>query len=169
MSWLDEAVPTLRILINDLTDEPTYTDDRLVEILLVASKMVIQELDFDADYVATFANGVVPDPEDEEDYAFINFATLKAACIADQGQYRSRALLEGIRVSCGPTSLGVSGNLAGFYKLVEIGPCKMYAELATQYAFGDRLPARAVLSPFVGNNFDPSILSQYRNSSRFMR
>jgi hypothetical protein len=35
----------------------------------------------------------------------------------------------------------------------------MYQELKTQFVLGDASRVRAVLSPFVGNNFDPQMLN----------
>lgn len=167
MSWLDEAIPMLRILIADISDPPEYSDERLEELLTVSAKLVNQELTFDWNYVVSVsALTVTPDPLDNSDDAFINFSVMKAACIADQGKFRARALMEGIRIQCGPGSLGVSGNLSGFETLLDKGPCETYKELAKQYSFGDRLPIRAVMSPFVSNNFDPSTLGGYYNNPR---
>jgi predicted nuclease with TOPRIM domain len=36
---------------------------------------------------------------------------------------------------------------------------QMYQELKTQFVLGDASRVRAVLSPFVGNNFDPQMLN----------
>jgi hypothetical protein len=43
--------------------------------------------------------------------------------------------------------------------LVDKGPCAAYDALKLDYQFGNTNTIRAVLSPFVGNNFDPSSLS----------
>jgi hypothetical protein len=159
MSWLDEAIPMLRILINDLSAEPEYSDSRLTQLLISSARLVKMELDFDNDYTISVATlSITPDPLAQGEEEFINFAVLYAACVADAGQFRAKALLEGIRVSCGPASISVGGHLKGFQTLLEVGPCKTYEELKMQYMFGDRAPAKGIFGPFVNNKFDPRSL-----------
>ena len=95
---------------------------------------------------------VTPDPSNDDD--FLNFIILKTSCLLDQGRFRAKALLEGIRVNCGPASFSVSGNLKGFETLLSDGPCAMYKELKNQYRFGKGLSSRAIISVFTGNQFD---------------
>jgi hypothetical protein len=66
--------------------------------------------------------------------------------------------MEGIKTKLGPAELDISGNLAGFKTLLEVGPCALYENLKQQYNIGNASILRAVLGPFVGNNFDPQML-----------
>lgn len=163
MAWQDETVPMLRILIADTNvDEPEYSDSQLRELCIVAAKLIIKEIKFSNTYTITIsAQTISPDPSTDED--FMNFMVLKAACLADHGQFRAKALLEGIRVNCGPTGLAVSGHLAGFETLLSVGPCKAYEELKTQYLFSNNLAVRGIFGPFVGNKYDPINLRRYDN------
>jgi len=152
MAWIDDTIETLRVIIADLDeDNYIYTDERLTQIIYVAAKYVAMELRFDLTYTVTNTS-ISPDPS--TDYDFTNFIVLKAACLADEGTFRSKALLEGIRVSCGPASMSVGGNLSGFETLLSDGPCAMYKQLKNQYRFGKGLASKAIISVFTGNQFD---------------
>lgn len=167
INWLDESVIMLRIIIGDVACEPENTDQQLKELLVTAARLTQFELPskFKNTYAISVRNlTVAPDPLEQDDQDFITLATLRGACIADQGQFRARALMEGIRVSCGPGSLSVSGNLKGFETLIKEGPCKTYKEAINQYLFGNRDYVRGILSPFVSNSFQPESLPYFRNS-----
>lgn len=170
MAWLDEAVPMLRILINDFSAEPTYSDSRLTDLLITSAYLVKREIPQVNSYKITISTKTIsPDPVSNNDDLFISLLVLKAACLADQSTFRTKALLEGVKAAMGPASLAISGNLAGFKTLLETGPCRAYEEMKMQQLFaGDALAmnVRAILTPFVGNNFDPSILQSSEHRSR---
>ena len=44
---------------------------------------------------------------------------------------------------------------------MNVGPCAMYAQLRQEFEICNPNMVEAVLSPFVGNDFDPSQLSYY--------
>lgn len=160
MAWQDEAIPMLRVLINDFDAEPRYTDSRLTDILVAAAFIVNQEVQFETEYTVTMSvKTISPDPTTEGDDYYLSMVILKGACIADQSTYRTKALLEGVRAALGPATLAIAGNLNGFAKILEIGACSTYEQLRDNASFGtNALNVRAILSPFVGNKFDPSIL-----------
>lgn len=159
--WQDECLPMLRILINDFSSEPKYTDQRLSDILIAAAFLVNQEVAFFTQYkISVMGKTIAPDPVTNNDDQFISFMVLKGACMADQSTYRTRALLEGIKANMGPATLEISGNLEGFSRILSIGPCAAYKEVQFQKQFGETsLSVRAILSPFTGNKFDPSLLN----------
>jgi hypothetical protein len=41
-----------------------------------------------------------------------------------------------------------------------MGPCKLYEQLMMDHNIGNATAVRAILSPFVGNDFDPRVLSR---------
>ena len=61
----------------------------------------------------------------------------------------------------GPSSLRVAGSLDGWSQILKHGPCGLYQELTDQWAVQTATGIRAVLGPFVGNNFDPRNLNNY--------
>lgn len=162
MSWQLELPILIRSFINDLSENPTYSDERILQLSLVAAQHTILDIEFNNKYTIDIVNQTIsPDPTllDDKDVNFIGFVALKSACLLDQSSLRTRAQLEGISTSLGPAKLDVSGGLSGYKIILEQGPCKMYDQLKTQYVIGDASRVKAVLSPFVGNNFDPQMLN----------
>jgi hypothetical protein len=74
--------------------------------------------------------------------------------------------MEGIRAALGPASLSVGGSLAGIKLILEQGPCAAYEELTSPWDVKEATAIRAVLSPFVGNQFDPSAIRYSSDRSR---
>lgn len=167
MAWHIQMVPVLRVLINDYGDENTtqiYSDTRLEEILVVAAMYTQQENDFATTYTIVFSPAsITPDPVDSGDTAFVNLTVMKAACLSDQGTFRTKAVAAGISARCGPVSLNTISHLDGFKELLTIGPCAAYAAMKKDLMFDSGAMCRAILSPFTSNNFDPESLSGYTN------
>jgi len=158
MAWQDITIPMLRVLINDMAETPTYSDDTLTQLILVSSMYVVQDVDFDVAYSIDIVNQTItPDPS--PDTIFTNFIVMKAACQADISTYRTKALMDGISARCGPAALSVLGNAKGFKELLTIGPCAAYGAMINDYVFGTGQLCKAILSPFTGNNFDPESLA----------
>lgn len=156
MSWQTEIPIIVRVLINDLDSQPMYSEERLLQTIAVAAKYVQFDVVLDHAYSVDVANSMItPDPTEDRDEIFISLVSLKAACIIDQSTFRTKAVNEGIRVALGPAQLWVAGNLAGWKTLLELGPCATYEELVSHWDVGQATTARAILSPFVGNKFDP--------------
>jgi hypothetical protein len=161
MYWKVEIPIIVRNLINDLDTIPTYTDDRINQLVVVAARYVINEVNLNIAYNIDIINTTItPDPSDPDsrDIDFVGFVALKASCLLDQSTFRTRAINEGISASLGPARLSVGGNLSGFKTILEMGPCGTYEQLVMDHNIGDISTVRAVLSPFVGNNFDPRYL-----------
>jgi hypothetical protein len=124
--------------------------------------LVTQEIAFDTTYTITISTtGISPDPTDNTNansIAFQNFIVLKAACLADQSTLRTKALAAGVTAKLGPASISTNSNLRGFEILFNEGPCSAYSSLKWEYEMGNAKAIRAILSPFVGNTFDPQSL-----------
>jgi hypothetical protein len=156
MSWQIEIPIMVRVLINDLSDAPTYSDERLLQTIAVAAKYVQFDVVLDRSYtVDVVSSSLSPDPTLEDDSIFISLLALKTACLIDQSTLRTRAALEGIRAALGPASLSVAGNIAGINLIIDKGPCAAYDELTSHWDVKEATAVRSVLSPFVGNKFDP--------------
>ena len=167
--WILEIPLIVRVWINDLADNPTYSDDRLQQVIIVAGQYVTREINLDTEYSCDILNlDISPDPSlsQNRDEAFITFVALKSACILDQSTFRTKAASEGIRAGLGAANVSVAGNLKGYKEILDKGPCAMYEKLRMEYEIGNAQNyINAVLSPSVGNNFDPS--SMNRDHSRF--
>ena len=80
---------------------------------------------------------------------------MKAACLADQSSLRTKALSAGVSARLGPAAITTNPSVRGFDLLMKEGPCAAYEDLKWEYELGDAKALRAILSPFVGNTFDP--------------
>jgi len=159
MSWHNELITITRTLINDLDEPYDYSDSRVQQILVVAAKYLQFDINLDYDYTIDVTNATIsPDPSEKNDATFISMVCLKAACIIDQGTFRTKSALEGIRTALGPASIGIGGSLAGWQAIIDHGACGLYEELTSHWDVKNATAIRAVLSPFVGNKFDPRYL-----------
>lgn len=169
MSWQLEIPIIVRVWISDLDANPTYSDDRILQVITVAAQNVSREVSFVTDYAIDVVNNTIsPDPtaSGSDDQDFVALVALKAACILDQSTYRTKAVNEGIKTSLASASLQTAGNLKGYKDLLDVGPCGMYSKLRQEFEIGNPSVVQAVLSPFVGNKFDPTSMNAYYGDAR---
>lgn len=160
MSWEVELPIIVRTLISDLGSPPLYSDARLLQVLAVSAKYVQFDVVLDHKYDVSVTNSTIsPDPTIDNDDIFVSLVCLKAACLMDQSSIRTKAAMEGIRASLGPASLSVGGSLAGLKMIIDHGPCALYEELTSHWDVANASAIRAILSPFVGNKFDPRAMN----------
>lgn len=164
MAWQDELTIITRTLVNDLDSPPEFSDSRIQQILTVAAKYVQFDINLDYSYsIDVLTNSISPDPTTNNDSIFVSMVCLKAACIIDQGTFRTKAALEGIRTALGSASLSFGGSLTGWQAILQHGACGLYDELTSHWDVRNASAFAAVLSPFVSNKFDP----RYLNSGPF--
>lgn len=167
MSWQTEIPIIVRTLINDWSDQPVYSDERIIQVITVSAKYVQFDVSLDTKYNVDVSNLIIdPDPTINKDEIFTSLVSLKSACIIDQSSLRTKAATEGVRASLGPASLWVGGSLEGIRMVLEHGPCALYDELTSHWDVKDATAIRAILSPFVGNNFNPRYIQNYGYRSR---
>lgn len=159
MSWQVEIPIIVRTLINDLEENPTYSTERILQVVAVAAKYVQFDVVLDHSYLVDVSvPEITPDPTLDRDEIFISLVSLKTACIIDQSAFRTKAAMEGIRAALGSANIAVSGSLVGWNTILEKGPCALYEELTAHWDVKNAAAVRAILSPFVGNKFDPRYL-----------
>jgi len=160
-TWQQTSLTMLRTMLNDAgCATPTYTTRRLQDLLITAAYFLPIDLNFDTTYtVDVELNTISPDPISQTDgVEFINFMVLRAACLADEGNFRTTALMQGVKARCGPAVIETNKYGEFLKELLTAGPCKSYEDLKQEYNFsyeGSRI-IRAVMSPFASNDFDPS-------------
>jgi hypothetical protein len=168
MSWQIELPIIVRTLINDFSDQPVYSDERIIQVVSVAAKYVQFDVALNYEYTVDVTGPTItPDPTLNKDEIFIGLVSLKTACIIDQSTLRTKAATEGIRASLGPASLSVGGSLEGLKMILEKGPCALYEELKYHWDLKDATAIAAVLGPFVGNKFNPRYLQNHDYRSRY--
>lgn len=160
MAWQDELTIITRTLINDWNQPYEYSDSRIQQIITVSAKYL--QFDINLDYAYTIDvvnNNISPDPTSNNDNIFVSLVCLKAACIIDQGTFRTKSALEGIRASLGSASLSFGGTIVGWQSIIEHGACGLYEELTSHWDVRNATAFAAVLSPFVSNRYDPRYLN----------
>jgi len=160
-TWQNTSLLMLRTMLNDAgCGESKYSNDRLEDLLITSAYLLPIDVNFNTTYtVDVEAYTISPDPISQADGTdFISFMVLKAACIADEGNFRTAALLQGVSARCGPATITTSSYGGYLKELLTAGPCKSYDNLTNEYNFSYEGKAiiKAVMSPFAANDFDPS-------------
>jgi hypothetical protein len=174
--WAGATINMLRVVIDDNAYQGSYkyTDTRLRQVLVTAAMYVCQEITFDTTYTIDVIDSTIsPDPYTNDDKIFMNMIVLKAACLIDHSNFRQRSFTAGLEAKCGPATMRTLNHLQGFKDLIELGPCNMYEKLKEEQQFGgDALNSvvHFILSPFVGDDFDPiSTFNTYYDNQRMVR
>ncbi len=149
-SWLPCLASLLRAHIGDLDEPPTYTDDRLGDILIAAAFEVSNSVTcIDVPTInfcgGSFSSNPFLYP------SFVNLWVLKAACMVDRSAIRTRALQDGIRAVAGPASLEVkSGGILTYKVLFENGACAAYQDMLENLCFRAPMESAANCVQIVG-------------------
>jgi len=150
MAWQTEMVRILRYIVNDLdSSNYSFSDSRLEETILVATQLVLTEIDFDKTYtVDVDALALDPDPtaSSDKDDPFISLVSLKAACVILGSEVRTNSL-NAVMVKDGSSAIdmkGVTGGLMALYKDL----CEKYDQAVLQYKAGNSVVGHAILSPY---------------------
>ena len=160
-TWQNTSLIMLRTMLNDAgCDAVRYPPQRLSDLLNTAAYFLPLDINFSTAFVVDVeARTITPNPIDQTDGdEFINFMVLRAACLADEGNFRTAALAQGVSARLGPASLQTSNYGQYLHMLLKEGPCRTYERLVEIYnvSYEGSKVIRAVLSPFAANNYDPS-------------
>lgn len=159
-TWQNTSLTMLRTILNDAgCSNSDYTTSRLEELLITAAYFLPLDINFNNSYTVNVeTKSISPNPISQTDGTeFISFMVLKAACMVDQSNFRNAALLQGVTARCGPAVLQTNAYGQYLKDLLTNGPCKSYEDLKQEYNFSyaGRGIIRAVMSPFVSNDFFP--------------
>ena len=162
-TWQNTSLIMLRTMLNDAgCDSVRYTPQRLDDLLITSAYLLPLDINFKNTYVVDVElRTITPDPIQQTDGdEFINLLVLKAACLTDEGNFRTAALAQGVTARIGPASLQTSSYGQYLGLLLYEGPCKAYTKLGEEYnmSYDGSKIIRAVMSPFVANDYDPSML-----------
>lgn len=153
MAWQDEMGEVLRVMVQDLNEPPTYPDDTVQRVILVAAQLVEGELTFSTTYQVDITDrDITPDPTDRDggtrDDNFVNLVCMKAAAIIDQGVVRQQS---GIVIRDNGSMVDLRAKLAAALKLVQLGWARTYEEEKFRYQaglLGGGVAGAVVLGPF---------------------
>ncbi len=150
MSWQGQMSTIVRHLVNDLDPSSyKYSDHRIETSILVASQLMIMNVDFNNTYdINVESCKLSPDPTDEgtKDNPFITLSSLRAACIIIGSEIRSESG-NAISIKDGPSAIdlrGVTQTLTVLYKDL----CEKYENLLLEYRAGSSIAGHAILGPY---------------------
>ena len=150
MAWQNEMSIILRHLVNDLDSSAyTFSNDRVEETILVASQLVLHEIDFENTYsVDVDSSSLSPDPtsSSNKDDAFISLVCLKSAYILLGSEIKPHAL-NAISLKDGPSSLDLRGIVQGL-NILFADITKRFDEAKIQYQLGNSIAGQAILGPY---------------------
>lgn len=144
-----ECVLITRHMIDDVGDTPTYSDTRIIELLLVSALRVKAEVTFPVTYsIDVDALAINPDPTlpGYRDDNFISLITLKAASLLAYSEAKTSAG-QGIAIKDGSSSIdlkGVANSKLALAKDLE----KQYQDAKYAYQAGSNGVGKAILTPY---------------------
>lgn len=143
MSFIDEVLPTLRVIIGDDESPYTYNDTRLTDILYSVAKLLVAELPFDTQYTVTLSTQTIS-PSPEEDIFFTTLLPLKAAVYISNSEYKAAALSSGSVVD-GPTTIDLGSSATSLLARMKAVQSD-YDKAKLQYSVGNAIGCQFVLS-----------------------
>jgi len=151
MAWQDTMTPIVRSLIFDLTAPYVYGCDRLEELIVISSVLVMQEVDFSVTYTSDVGASIItPDPESDAD--FVALVCLRTACLISQGEHRDAAK-KAISVKDGPAFVDTKQRAKHLGMIAE-DACSSYTRVKTNYQIGDGTLGRAIVGPYASGHGD---------------
>ena len=150
-TWETETVELLRVLIDDLADTPTYSDEKLQRLLLVAAFQVVREVTFDKTFTVNLTEQTLePDPTAAAtlNKDLVNLMCLKAACIMDRGAAAKAAGKAVAGKDMNAVQFDLRGVAESTIRLLKEGWCAVYKEVVFDYISGTGNLGQAVLGPF---------------------
>lgn len=149
MAWKTELVMLIRHLTGDIDlDNPVYSDDRLMETILVCAQLLQGEVDFDNDYTVDVDQCVLtPDPtESTKDNAFINLVALKSACLILNSEFRTAAG-KAYNIVDGPSRID-GRDVANSQKELANNMCSAFEQAKKEYRAGNSTAGAAIIGPY---------------------
>lgn len=154
MSWEVEMVEVVRVMLNDMADSPTYSDERIERAVIVGAYQLVQEVTFATTYTVSIRPAsITPDPTNEPlDPAFIYLCALKTACLIMQGEFRKYSL-SSLQITDGPSSISTAGRATAIKALYD-GLCAKYDMAKAKFALGKG--GQAITTPTTVSNLYPN-------------
>ena len=152
--WEVECTEILRVLISDLSDSPTYTDERIERVLMAAALQLINEVSFPTTYTIDILELTIsPDPSaaTTRDNAFINLLCLKAAVILLNSEARIYSM-NSLKITDGPSSIDTTARYS-FVKDAAKVLDNQYQQTKVLHQSGQA--GAAILTPYTNPNISP--------------
>lgn len=143
--WDDTMVITLRAIVDDLGEDPRYSEENLKQLLVASALIVSSYVDFDTDYaIDVSAVTITPDPS--SDVAFVSIVVLKAACFLAMAEQK-KAANSGVSIKDGPSNIDGRGKADATAKWSD-KVCKDYAAAELAAKMGNMAVGQAIVGPY---------------------
>jgi len=147
MAWQDDMVTMLRVVIDDTGNNPSYSNSRLEEVIVVAAHLTKKDVDFDNDYIVNIQDvSLSPDPVTSKDYSFVNLVILKAGCVLANSEFKTDGA-RAISVRDGSAAVDQRG-VADAKKSWRDMICSDYDKAEREYRMGNSQAGEAIISPY---------------------
>lgn len=158
--WSPHAISMFRVFAGDMDAEPTWSDSRVIQILVASAYSVISEMSTCIS-VPTFSMCTGEFGSDPFSYpGFANLWILRAVCLLDQGAARSQAAMQGLKAVCGPVSMQVSDGTKSYELLFNQGACSTFNKLKEDLCFRNPVMSAAYCKQVVGVFTSPNYNSE---------
>jgi hypothetical protein len=149
MAWDDELPIILRYMIDDVSDTPKYSDDRLATMISLAAIFTQQENSFSREFVIDVTEpSISPDPTDSatRDNVFIALTTLKAACLLARAELKTISG-QSVSIQSGRDRIDLTGNLRGKQQ-VATAFCQEYQDARWEFQLNTSIGiGQAIVGP----------------------
>lgn len=145
--WETKVITIIRNMLGDVTDSPEYTDNRLLQLFLVCSTLVLMDVEFDNDYAIDISNETItPDPSDDKD--FLALACLKSVCTLLNSEVRSKHTSGMVSIKDGPSTVTIDNrDVLNSLKDLAKTMCAKYEQSIFEWKSGQSV-AVAILTPY---------------------
>jgi hypothetical protein len=143
--WQDLSILLVRNLIGDPVSV-AYSDERILELFLASSVLVMFDNKFEEDYVVNIgALSISPDPSLDLD--FLALVALRSACVLLNSELRSKGAKK-ITMKDGPSEITVdNSDLMANLKASASAACKKYEDSIFSFAAGNSVGV-AIMGPY---------------------
>jgi hypothetical protein len=155
--WQDKSTIIVRSLINDLSESPTYEDNKIQQLFVVSAQLIKKEVEFSVVYTIDVV-GIDISPDPCLDDAFMTLVSLKTACLILGGELKVLAN-NSIKVTDAGASIDMTHSYTASRNLYD-QLCKDYERAKMAYVLGNLNLIKAIITPYNPgyNNSSPSIV-----------
>lgn len=149
MAWQTEITQIVRNIIGDIDlSSPTYTDERIQEIILVSAQLLSTEVDFAQTYTIDVDElSLTPDPTTPtKDDGFINLVALRSACIIANSEFRTAAN-NAYNFADGPAKIDGRDVAESLYKNAQT-ICESFEKTKKSYKAGNNNAGAIIVGPY---------------------
>lgn len=149
MAWKTEIVQIVRNIVGDINlDSPTYSDERIQEIILVSAQLLSTDVDFPQTYTIDVDElTLTPDPTTPtKDDGFINLVALRSACIIANSEFRTAAN-NAYNFVDGPAKIDGRDVAESLYKNAQ-NICEAFEKAKKAYKIGNSTAGAIIVGPY---------------------